>query len=248
MSDGLDTLATVLANATIEAATAIAPIGALTAAYHVFNARARQRLRHFSIGLAFAFIGLMLFLAGVELAFIPAGEQVASEIARRSAWWLVPVGFVLGSVATIAEPAVRIMQVQIERASGGAISGKLVVGAIALGVGAVVALAMARVILDFPLWWIVLPGYALVFAIAPLSDPRFVGMAFDSGGAASGPMAVTFMLSLAVGAAQQLPGRDPATMAFGMVALIALAPILTVLSVGVAYRHAPQANKQEREG
>lgn len=221
------------------------PIGVLAVGYHIALRRERHRIFSVALGVALAFVGLTLFLAGVRVAFIPAGEVVSSVLAARNAWLLVPIGFVLGSVAAFAEPAVRVMRDQVERVSSGSINGNLVVGAIAVGVGTVVAVAIARVILDFPLWWILLPGYIAVFLLAPFSDRRFVGMAFDSGGIATGPMAVTFVLSLAIGAAEALPGRNPETLAFGMVGLIALAPILTVLALGVAYRQPQPDRKKE---
>lgn len=239
------TLIDTLGHAAVEAATAVVPVALVAFAFLAFDRRSRSRVRSSVIGIAFAYVGLTAFLAGVELAFLPAGERVAASFDGATMWLLVPIGFLLGAVATIAEPAVRVMRVQVERVSAGSIDGRLLLTAIALGVGAVVATAMLRVLVDFPLWWILLPGYILVFILAPFADRQFVGMAFDSGGIATGPMAVTFILSLAIGAAQNLPGRDPATLAFGMIALIAMAPILTVLILGVIYRRAALTTQEE---
>jgi hypothetical protein len=242
------TIAGELAHAAIEAATAVAPVALIVIVYHVIDRRSRHRLPHVGVGLAIAYLGLVAFLAGVHLAFVPTGELVAAGIAEWQRWVLVPTGFGLGLVATLAEPAVRVMRIQVEDVSAGTIDGRLLIGTIGVGVGLVVALAMLRVIVDFPLWWILLPGYLLAFTLALRADRRFVGMAFDSGGVATGPMAVTFILSLAVGAASQLPGRDAAVVGFGMVALIALAPIVTVLTLGVAYRRAEESAQREAEG
>jgi hypothetical protein len=241
----IDALVDALGHAAVEAATAVVPVAVVAFAFLAFDRRSRARVRSSIIGIVLAYIGLTAFLAGVELAFLPAGERVAASFSGTAMWLLVPIGFLLGAVATIAEPAVRVMRVQVERVSAGSIDGRLLLAAISLGVGAVVATAMLRVIVDFPLWWILLPGYLLIFAIAPFADRQFVGMAFDSGGIATGPMAVTFILSLAIGAAQNLPGRDPATLAFGMIALIAMAPILTVLILGVVYRRAALSTQEQ---
>lgn len=187
-------------------------------------------------GFILAAIGLLLFLQGVEVAFIPVGEELGREIsARWSPWWLVPVGFALGFLATFAEPAVQLLGDEVYNTSAGAIPKSLILWTLAIGVGFSVALAISRTILGIPLWVILLPGHAVALLLIRYSDPDFVGIAYDSGGAATGPMTVSFIVALGLGAAAAFPDRDPLLYGFGLVAFVLLAPILSVLVVGALY-------------
>ncbi|MGI8540861.1 MAG: DUF1538 domain-containing protein, partial [Rubrobacteraceae bacterium] len=180
--------------------------------------------------------------------FLPFGEfagRVLSELSYN--WILIPVGFVLGFASIIAEPAVRVLNYEVEKLYTGSIRGTPILITLAFGVGFAVALAMARILYGLPLWWIVVPGYLLVFVLARFSSDTFTSIAFDSGGVATGPMTVTFILALAVGAATGLEGRDPAVEGFGLVALVALAPILSVLILGIIYRIQETRNDSKRE-
>lgn len=197
-------------------------------------------------GFVLAAIGLLLFLQGVEVAFIPVGEELGREIsARWSPWWLVPIGFALGFLATFAEPAVQLLGDEVYNTSAGAIPKSLILWTLATGVGLSVALAIGRTILGIPLWWILLPGHALAIFLIRYSDPDFVGIAYDSGGAATGPMTVSFIVALGLGAAAAVPGRDPLLYGFGLVAFVLLAPILSVLVVGALYARQRRAADAE---
>jgi hypothetical protein len=182
-------------------------------------------------------IGLSLFLQGVHAGFLPFGEFTGITLSRVSYnWILIPIGFVLGFASIIAEPAVRVLNYEVEKVSTGSIRGTPLLITLSIGVGVAVALAMARVLYDIPLWWMLAPGYLIAFVLIRFSSESFVSIAFDSGGVATGPMTVTFILALTVGAATGLEGRNPITEGFGLIALVALAPILAVLALGIIYK------------
>ena len=188
-------------------------------------------------GILVAFLGMVLFVQGVNVAFLPAGREIGEAItAFGHLWLLIPLGFLLGFVATYAEPAVRVLGYQVAESSSGYIKESLIVYTLSFAVAISVSLGMARLVYGIPLLYILIPGYSLVIILLFLTDPEFAGIAFDSGGVATGPMAVTFLLSLAVGVAAGIEGRNPVIDGFGLIALIALAPILSVLALGILYR------------
>ncbi len=187
-------------------------------------------------GIVLAFFGLALFLQGVYVGFLPAGEFMGEAMGSLPYnWILVPIGFILGLAATFAEPAVRVMGHEVERASAGYIPAQIILYTMSLGVAISIALSMWRILAGFPLWYFIIPGYGLVLILMFISDRTFVGIAFDSGGVATGPMTVTFILTMALGVAASVEGRDPLLDGFGMIALVALSPILTVLILGLLY-------------
>ncbi|MFW5638980.1 MAG: DUF1538 domain-containing protein [Methanoculleus sp.] len=184
-----------------------------------------------------AFLGMVLFLQGVSVAFLPAGREIGEAVAAiDQRWLLIPFGFLLGFLVTYAEPAVRVLCYQVGESSSGYIGESLILYTLSLGVAVSVSLGMARLVYAIPLLFFLIPGYLTAILLLPFSDREFIGIAFDSGGVATGPMAVTFLLSLAVGVAAGIEGRNPVTDGFGLIALIALAPILSVLALGILYR------------
>lgn len=193
-----------------------------------------ERVRRLLIGVLYSYVGLTLFLQGVTQGFLPAGTEIGRIIGGASwRWVLVPAGFCFGLAATAAEPAVRVLAIEMEKASAGTVRQQAVLWALSLGVGAFVALAMLKLLLGLPILWFVVPGYGLALLMTRFSDPAFVGTAFDAGGVATGPMTVTFVMAVALGAAEALGGRDPLTDGFGLIALVALAPILAVMTLGI---------------
>jgi len=187
-------------------------------------------------GMIIAALGLTVFLMGVRIGFIPYAREMGSTLAtKRPAAVLITVGFAMGLAATLAEPAVRILSGQVDRFSSGYLKEKTILYTIALGVAAAVALNMARIRYGIPLFYIVGPGYLLALILVAISHPSFTALAFDAGGVATGPMAVTFVMSLAIGVASGT-GRDPAAEGLGLVALVALAPIISVLLLGLVYK------------
>ncbi len=187
-------------------------------------------------GMALSLIGLSLFLQGVKTGFFPTGMVIGEHMGKLSALWIIiPIGFILGFVATIAEPAVRILSYEVSKVSSGYIKENVMMYTLSLGVAVAVSVAMVRVIFGFPLIYVLLPGYILALILIRFSSAKFIAIAFDSGGVATGPMAVTFVMTLVIGVASSLEGRDPLLDGFGMIALVALAPILAVLVLGMLY-------------
>jgi len=196
-------------------------------------------------GVLITFAGVVLFLQGVNMAFLPAGRDIGAALGSlEEVWILIPFGFLLGFLATYAEPAVRVLCHQIEQSSSGSISGALILYALSSGVAVSVAVGMARIVYGFPFIYIIIPGYILTIILLWFADADFIAIAFDSGGVATGPMAVTFLMSMAVGAAAVIEGRSPVTDGFGLIALIALAPILAIMLLGIMYRRRELSNSQ----
>ncbi len=221
-----------------EVIAALLPLVLLLLAFQVFYLRLpRQYVQNLFIGVAFAFIGLILFFQGVNTGFIPAGRSIGAyfgEVGRQ--WILIPLGGIMGFSATFAEPAVRIFSNQVEQSSSGAIKARLILVIISISVALTVALGMVRLVYGVPFRYIILPLYLVTIVMLLFSDRTFTSLAFDAGGVATGPMAVSFLLSMAVGAATQLPGRDPVADGFGLIALIAAAPIIAIMALGVAFK------------
>jgi hypothetical protein len=189
------------------------------------------------LGLGIAFVGLVLFLQGVQAGFIPAGDEMGKVLGGLdAAWVIIPIGFLFGFTATIAEPAVRILGSEVEEVSSGYIKSSVIVYTLSAGVAFFVALGMARMLYGWSLFYLLVPGYLLALLLLPFSKPDFTSIAFDAGGVATGPMTVTFVLALAVGAASAVEGRDPIVDGFGLIALVALAPILFVMVLGLIYK------------
>ncbi|MEB1809201.1 MAG: DUF1538 domain-containing protein [Bacillaceae bacterium] len=206
----------------------------------------KQKIINIGKGFILSFFGLALFLQGVHVGFFPAGELIGETLGSLSYnWVLIPIGFVLGFVATFAEPAVRILNHEVEKVSGGYISQKIMLYTLSIGVAVSIAVSMVRILVGIPLWYFVIPGYLIVIIMMFFSSKTFTSIAFDSGGVATGPMTVTFILAIAVGVASVIEGRDPLIDGFGMIALVALSPILSVLTLGVLYERKGGKGKDE---
>lgn len=187
------------------------------------------------MGLVYTFIGLVCFFVGVKGGFMPAGAELGGMIARleyNAA--LVPIGFVIGAVVVCAEPAVWVLNGQVEQVSGGHIRKKVMLVSLSVGVACSVAIAMLRVMTGWSIWWFLIPGYALALGLMRFCPQMFTAIAFDSGGVASGPMASTFILAFTLGASKAL-GGNPITDAFGVIAMIAMTPLLTIQILGILY-------------
>lgn len=196
----------------------------------------KQKVLNIFKGLVLTFIGLALFLQGVYIGFLPVGNAMGVALGSLShKWLLIPLGFILGFVTTFAEPSVRVFNYEVEKASGGYLPQQILLYTLSLGVAISVALSMGRIIFGFPLWYFVIPGYLIIFILVRYSTHSFVAIAFDSGGVATGPMTVTFILAMALGVASAIEGRNPLIEGFGMVALVALSLVLSVLILGQLY-------------
>jgi hypothetical protein len=221
----------------LEVAVALAPLLLLFLILQVWLLKfSRRRFIRVLKGFVLTFLGLSFFLQGVYVGFLPVGEIIGKTMGGLEFGWLIiPAGFLMGFVATFAEPAVRVLNYEVEKASGGYIPQQVMLFTVSLGVAASIALSLWKVWLGIPLWYLVIPGYVLAFILARYSSPSFVAIAFDSGGVATGPMTVTFILTMVLGFASAIEGRDPLTEGFGMIAMVALSPILAVLSLGLLF-------------
>ncbi|MDD3777429.1 MAG: DUF1538 domain-containing protein [Actinomycetota bacterium] len=228
----------ILLNLIIEVSIALVPIFVIFVVFQLLVLKiARKTFKNILKGFLLTFIGLVLFLYGVQIGFMPAGTIIGETIGSSSyRWILIPIGFLLGFVVTVVEPAVRILCSQVENSSSGYLKEKAMLYILSIGVAAAVALAMAKIVFEIPLIFILLPGYTLAFILAFIAGPRFTSLAFDSGGVATGPMTVTFILSISLGAAAVMEGRDTILHGFGLVSIVALAPIIAILIFGIIFQ------------
>jgi hypothetical protein len=195
-------------------------------------------------GTAIAAAGLFLFLLGVGIGFLPFGRAIGEALGRLpNDFLLVAAGLVLGFVTTWGEPAVRVLADQVQEASSGSVRQSMVLFAIAAGVAGATAIGLLRIAHEIPLTWILVPGYGIVIVLVALADRDFVAIAADSGGVATGPLANTFLLALALGAASAM-GRDPFVHGLGLVSLIALAPLVSVMALGLVIRWKNRPKKE----
>jgi hypothetical protein len=187
-------------------------------------------------GVLLTLFGMTLFLHGVHSGFQPAGTAMGKNLGELSYnWIIIPIGFVLGFVATFAEPAVRVLNEEVEKVSSGYIPKKVMLYTISIGVSISIALAMTRIIFGLELIYFLVPGYFIAMIMIYFSGREFTSIAFDAGGVATGPMTVTFIVAIALGFSQVQEGSNPLIEGFGMISLVALAPILSVLTLGILY-------------
>ncbi|MDR2506339.1 MAG: DUF1538 domain-containing protein [Oscillospiraceae bacterium] len=221
----------------MEVALSLFPLVIVYVLFQILN-RSRpdkHETQHIVVGTVYAYVGLVVFLTGVNVGFMPAGSYLGFEIASMPwKWALIPLGLIIGYFLVAAEPAVRVLVNQVEEMTEGAVSAKSVKTGLALGVGISVALAMLRVLTGLSLYWIILPGYVIALALTFFSPNLFTAIAFDSGGVASGPMSSTFLLPFAIGACQAV-GGNVAKDAFGLIALVAMTPLITIQIMGVVF-------------
>ncbi len=193
----------------------------------------RHQMIRILVGLIYTYVGLVLFLTGANVGFMPAGRLIGANIAgSENKYWLIPVGLLMGYFVVSAEPAVHSLKKQVEEVTNGAISQKAIGLALSIGVGTSVAIAMTRVITGIPVFPFLVVGYTISLAISFFVPPIYTGIAFDSGGVASGPMTTTFMLPFAIGACDAV-GGNIMTDAFGIVAMVAMAPLITIQVLGL---------------
>ena len=189
-------------------------------------------------GLILAAFGMILFLHGIYNGFFPVGREIGEFFGSSDRKiLLIPIGFVLGFLSTLAEPVVRVLCYQIETSSNGYIRSNLMLYTLSSAVALFVAIAMAKIVYGIPFLYIIVPGYLFVLILLWVSDTDFIGIAFDSGGVAAGSMAVTFLTSVAVGAVSVQEGGNAVVQGFGLAAMIALAPIIFVMLLGIYMKY-----------
>jgi hypothetical protein len=214
-------------------------LAAIVVFFVIFQLVSRRYKKHqlgrILIGFVYTFIGLAVFLTGVNVGFIPVGHFLGEQLASSSfKWILVPLSIPIGYYIVAAEPAVHVLNKQVEEISRGAIPQKAMKRGLSIGMAAALSLAMIRVLSGIAIMWFLVPGYLFALALTFFVPRIFTGIAFDSGGVCSGPMTATFLLPLAMGTCRGL-GGDLLKDAFGMVAMVAMIPLIVIQLMGLLY-------------
>ena len=220
-----------------EIAVSLLPITALFGMFQAVALKLSPRtLKKIGVGLVYTYVGLVLFLTGANVGFMPAGNYLGQVMAGLPwRWIVVPVGMAIGYFIVKAEPAVYVLNKQVEEITDGAISSAAMGAALSLGVAASIGLAMARVLTGISILWFLIPGYAIAIALSFFVPKIFTAIAFDSGGVASGPMTAAFLLPFAQGACAAV-GGNIVTDAFGVVAMVAMTPLIAIQVLGLVYQ------------
>ena len=193
----------------------------------------KKQLLRIAVGVIFTYVGLVIFLTGVNVGFMPIGYKLGHALAQVSDVFLILFGLVAGILVVLAEPAIHVLNSQVEDVTGGLVKKKSMMIGLCIGVGSALALSMIRIVLDFSLVYYIIPGYFLSLALSLFVPPVYTAIAFDSGGVASGPMTSGFILPFAIGACVSMQGPDAVLRdAFGVVALVAMTPLITIQLLG----------------
>lgn len=220
-----------------EVALALLPILVFFIVFQIFELKLpKKQVWKILIGLVYTYMGLVLFLAGANIGFMPTGAFLGGELLRGPYNWLIiPLGMLIGFFIVAAEPAVHVLKEQVEDISEGNISGRSMQLSLSIGVAISVGLSMFRVTTGISIWYLIIPGYLIAIVLTFFVPPIFTGIAFDSGGVASGPMTATFLLPLSMGACEAI-GGNILTDAFGTVAMVAMTPLITIQGLGLLYK------------
>ena len=193
----------------------------------------RKRLMKIAVGIVFTYAGLVIFLTGVNVGFMPIGYKIGCELAKWNQGFLVLFGLMVGMLVVLAEPAIHVLNQQVEEVTGGLITKRSMLLVLCAGVGISIALSMIRIIFDFSLVYYLIPGYFLSLALSLFVPPVYTAIAFDSGGVASGPMTSGFILPFITGVCVVTQGADAVLRdAFGVVAMVAMTPLITIQLLG----------------
>ena len=227
-----------------EIALAVLPIIGFFGIFQIVSLRLNKKtLIRIGVGLVYTYAGLVLFLLGANVGFMPAGSYLGQALAALPYRWIViPIGMLIGYYIVKAEPAVYVLMKQVEELTSGLVKGSALQISLSIGVAVSIGLAMLRVLTGISILWFVLPGYGIALLLSFFVPKLFTAIAFDSGGVASGPMTATFLLPFAVGACLAV-GGNVVTDAFGVVAMVAMTPLITIQVLGVFYRIRSRAHK-----
>ncbi len=203
----------------------------------------KSQLARMGMGVLYTYVGLVVFLTGVNVGFMPAGSLLGRQIAELPYnWLLIPLGMVIGYFIVSAEPAVHVLNEQVEELTSGAISKKAMMGSLSAGMALSVGLSMVRAMTGLSIWFFLVPGYLIALTLSFFVPRIFTAIAFDSGGVASGPMTATFLLPFAMGVTTAMGGNILKD-AFGTVAMVAMTPLITIQILGLIF--ALKSRKQE---
>ena len=220
-----------------EVAISLLPIVIMFFIFQVTVKRYQKRhIKRILVGIFYTYLGLVLFLCGVNVGFAPVGAFLGEAMAALpSKWMLIPIGMLIGYFIVKAEPAIQVLNHQVQDITNGAVSSKAMNTTLSIGVAVSVGLAMLRVLTGISLYWIIIPGYMIALVLSKIVPEIFVGIAFDSGGVASGPMTTTFLLPLSIGVCEAV-GGNLMTDAFGVVALVAMTPLIAIQIMGLVFK------------
>lgn len=223
----------------VESIIALLPI---TILFFIFNFTkfklSKDELSRIIKGLLLTLVGLVLFLTAAASGFMDMGRIIGMELAGMNKWLLIGIGFLMGLIVVLVEPAVHVLGQQIEEVTGGHIPLNLIRITLSIGVGLAIALSMVRIVVpEVKLWYFIIPGFAMAIVLSFVSEPVFVGIAYDAGGVASGPMTATFVLAFAQGAASVIESADVMIDGFGVIAMVAMAPVFSLMVLGTLFRH-----------
>ena len=233
-----------------EVVIALAPIIAFFFLFNAFYIKMPKKpLISISVGLIFTYVGLVLFLTGVNVGFMPVGNYIGKLIGSKEFnWILLPIAMLIGYYIVKAEPAVHVLNKQVEDLTAGSIPARAMELSLSIGVAASLGLAMIRVLTGISVMYFLIPGYVLALGLSFFAPKIFTSIAFDSGGVASGPMTATFLLPFAMGACEAIGGPDRIVSdAFGVVAMVAMTPLITIQLLGVEYKFRTRKEQAARE-
>lgn len=229
----------ILGETFIESLVALLPITLLFVIMNIFIFKLRKReFARVMIGMVYTYFGLVLFLAGVNAGFFDVARVMGNEIGIMDSNLVLPLlGLVIGMVVVLAEPAVYVLSNQVEDVTAGYIPKKMILATLSAGVALAVCMAMLRIVIpELKIWMLLVPGFILALILSFLVPPLFVGIAFDSGGVASGPMTATFVLAFTQGAADAIETADVLVDGFGVIALVAMMPIIAIMVLGLLFK------------
>ena len=226
----------------VEVALCLAPIAAFFVVFQVVSLKLKKKkVLKIVVGILYTYIGLVLFLTGVNVGFMPAGNYLGYQIATLPyRWVLIPIGMLMGWFIVQAE-AVHVLNKQVEEITSGAIPGRAMSTSLSIGVAMSIGLSMVRVLTGISIFWLLIPGYLAAIIMSFFTPKIFTAIAFDSGGVASGPMTATFLLPFAMGACDAI-GGSIITDAFGVVAMVAMTPLITIQMLGLLYQYRLKKN------
>ena len=232
-----------------EVAIALAPIVAFFFLFNAFYIKMPKKpLISISVGLLFTYLGLLLFLTGVNVGFMPVGNYIGKMIGSKEFnWILLPIAMLIGYFIVKAEPAVHVLNKQVEDLTAGSIPARAMELSLSIGVASSLSLAMIRVLTGISVMYFLIPGYVLALGLSFFAPKIFTSIAFDSGGVASGPMTATFLLPFAMGACEAIGGPERIVSdAFGVVAMVAMTPLITIQLLGVEYKFRTRKEREAR--
>ena len=193
----------------------------------------KRQLAKIGMGVLFTYVGLVIFLTGVNVGFMPIGYKLGTQLSGMPSWLLIGLGLVIGVLVVLAEPAIHVLTVQVEDVTGGYVTKRSMLIGLCIGVGLAIALSVVRIIFDFSLTYYIIPGYFISLGLSLFVPAVYTAIAFDSGGVASGPMTSGFILPFAIGLCVGIQGEHAVLRdAFGVVALVAMTPLITIQFLG----------------